>query len=152
MNGGEALENIIRGLEFSLVCNSPEGCKSASNITTVYSSIIVESCKKFVNDVSFGRNFLKSLRSALNYGYMGKSKGEKNGIIDIRREDIILLRDYEKIMGRHNIPEKYSLSGKLIPVKIVAHIPSGDRFIGCFSNSDSKAVIFGMSNYNRSYL
>ena len=151
MDDWKALENVVKGVEFSVVCNSPRESKSTADVVAIYSPVLNETCRKFFDDVSFGKNFRKSFRAASNYGYMGKSKGEKNGIIDIRAEDICLLEDYRRITEKFDIFGTYGCSKNAVPIKIVAHIPSGDRFIGCFDTLVNLAVIFGISNYNRSY-
>lgn len=148
MDEGEALENILNGVEFSIVSNSTE---NRPQMKITYSSIMHETCKDMLYNNSFRTCFQKSSKAAHNYGYIGKSKGKRNGIVDIRKEDKTLLQDYKAIMKKFNVQGRYNLSESITPVKIVAHIPTGDRFVGCKDNPTRSIVIFGMSNYKKRY-
>ena len=94
--------------------------------------------------------FSKLHRCAVTYGYRGYSAGKTNGIVDIKPTDGVLLRDCERFLTRECI-QKYGLSSNLKPVKVVAHVPNGNRFVGVFDmsprNGRHAVVILGVSNY-----
>lgn len=95
--------------------------------------------------------FSKLHRCAVTYGYRGYSAGKTNGIVDIKPTDSVLLRDCERFLTSELI-RKYGLSSNLKPVKVVAHVPNGNRFIGVLDrtqrNGRHVVVILGVSNYN----
>jgi hypothetical protein len=112
------------------------------------------------------RDANKLVKAATTYGYMGtgSESGGINGILKLHKGDVALLRQYNAFfdncsmsihakeflvdVGGFSDPENVS------PVKIVAHVPSGDRILGALgrepkgSRYDLRALFFTTGNYN----
>ena len=103
------------------------------------------------NNGRFVDEFAKFHKCATTYGYRGYSACKNNGIVDIKPTDTQLLNDYARLLTKEVI-QKYNLSNNLKPIKVVAHVPTGNRLIGVLDraqrNSRHTVVILGVSNYN----
>lgn len=103
------------------------------------------------NNGRFVDEFSKFHNCAKKYGYRGYSACKNNGIVDITQTNTQLLKDYARLLTKEVI-QKYNLSKNLKPVKIVAHVPNGNRLIGVLDrtqrNGRHTVVILGVSNYN----
>lgn len=92
-------------------------------------------------------------RVAVVHGYRGKSKMKHNGVVDIKSSDTELL----KAMGRFIISEHDFLLAATVNqtlranVKVVAHIPNGNRAIGLLYIHDTSReltlYLLGFANY-----
>ncbi len=111
----------------------------------------------FVQQISTNHNgrfleeFAKSHQAALAYGYVGASGGKQNGIVDItplpRNSDENLMRVCQKLLTPE-IVRKYKLPDSPQPVKIVAHVPSGNRLVGVLDKRQpSRVFILGIASY-----
>ena len=132
-----ALENLLSGIKTAFICNQLDEDRAKPIINVEFSPMLKETCRKFLDNDQFQIDFKKSVRTAMKYGYRGTSNGKKNGIIDIRSEDKPLIKDYSRIMNEFDVEKRYGLV-KPTPIKIVAHIPSGNRLIGCLDSSETE--------------
>ncbi len=95
---------------------------------------------------------IKKLEQAIEvHGYRGPSKKRHNGVVPIRPSDKELWKSIRKFKSL----EKVTLNGVniefMLDVKIVAHIPNGDRAIGSIykdSMNNLHLYLLGFSNYN----
>jgi hypothetical protein len=89
--------------------------------------------------------FLNSLR----YGYIGFSRGGRNGIVAITERDHKLFEDFERFKATERYNEIIQLEDLVDPigVKVVAHIPSGKRMVGLYSPTTNKAVFYAIGRY-----
>ncbi len=120
-----------------------------------------------LDEIIFDRKFLAELdvfpkkfpmdeihklrNAAIRHGYRGPSKGKHNGIVPIRPSDARLKADYDRLVSGLN-DDLQSLLENATPIKVVAHVPSGDRLIGAMykNNKGNHSVyILGMSNYSK---
>jgi hypothetical protein len=99
----------------------------------------------------FYEDLAKLHRCALTYGYRGRSGGKQNGIVDITPTNHSLLRAYENRLSQEVIQTYELLQENLHPVKVVAHVPHGNRLVGALDTTQGdfhKVVILCMANYN----
>lgn len=87
-------------------------------------------------------------KAAITHGYRGPSKHKNNGVVPIRSADTTLMAAFNEFIGE--LPE--GLQDKLedaTPVKVVAHVPSGNRLVGAMYQEDGKhkVYILGAANY-----
>ena len=86
--------------------------------------------EKFLDELksgSYNRTFTESERPKLQqaaevHGYRGPSKKKHNGVVPIRPSDKGLLKTLAKLTP---CPKGAT------PIKVVAHVPSGNRLVGC---------------------
>ena len=145
----ELIENNLK--QFEILSNKKIGGLSQYLILS-YADSFIEEAKKLKDNSRFKEEFKKFHKAAVTYGYIGFSSRKNNGIVDIKKTDIQLIKDYEKLLTQEVI-EKYNLNkANLQPVKIVAHVPNGNRLIGVLDKTESqgkmRVVILGISNYN----
>lgn len=102
--------------------------------------------KKFPND-----KIHKLRNAAIKHGYRGPSNGKRNGIVPIRPSDIQLLEDYKRSIS-NLAPDLQSMLKDAKPVKVVAHVPSGNRLIGAlYENEEGNRSVYivSISNYRK---
>lgn len=105
-----------------------------------------ENFMKLINERQFDDNFLNSEWPKLHqaaevHGYRGASKKKHNGIVPIRPSDTGLLKTLKRLTkSEKNI-------SNAIPIKVVAHVPSGNRLVG-YRFSDGSISIYGLANYD----
>ena len=113
-----------------------------------YSDSFVDCAK---NSKNFSKDFAKFHRCAIKYGYIGFSARKNNGIVDIKPGNTNLIKSYENLLTSKVIAQ-YGLSDNLKPVKVVAHVPNGNRLVGVLDKTAKNGyhivVILGLSNYN----
>lgn len=82
------------------------------------------------------------------HGYRGASSKKHNGVVVIRPSDKNLwkkLKEYSEIEKAHLNFNKFNYTA----IKVVAHVPAGDRLIGYMYKDDvDKLIILGVANYN----
>lgn len=82
------------------------------------------------------------------HGYYGPSSKKHNGVVPIRPTDKNLWKKLDKYteIEKSNLDfNKYNYTA----VKVVAHVPKGDRLIGYMYKDDAdKLIILGVANYN----
>ena len=96
--------------------------------------------------------YSRDLRDLVIYGYVGESKGGKNGLVVVSERD----RNFKGIVRKFNSP-KYSrfcsrigILGKnsnLTPVKAVTHRKNGERIVGVFDRDMREAVLYEIRQY-----
>lgn len=99
------------------------------------------------------KKLLKSYECALKYGFRGYSRGKKNGIFYIRKNDKGLITSVNNFIEqyKHEIIMDIDCSLEGLPIlekiKIVSHDPSGERIVGVLNNENSRAIFLGFGNY-----
>ncbi|MBD3304006.1 hypothetical protein GF343_02590 [Candidatus Woesearchaeota archaeon] len=120
------------------------------NVELFYSDSFVKFARAQKNS-RFKREVLKMHNCAVTYGYRGYSARKNNGIVDIKPTDAQLAKDVNRLLTPE-VVKSYDLSDDLKPVKVVAHVPNGNRLVGVLDNTPAenrhKVVILGVSNYN----
>lgn len=106
----------------------------------------------------------KSIKAAARYGYMGASRstGGVNGVLKLGNSDgdaelLAQLKKAERVLRVNDKLLDYGFSNPdgAEPVKIVAHIPSGDRILGYMQKEsqpgdyDLRALFVAVGNYRR---
>ena len=95
-----------------------------------------------INSGKFSKEFHtfewpKLQQAAEVHGYRGASKKKHNGIVPIRPSDKGLLKTLRRL-APHNTGQ---------PIKVVAHVPSGNRLVG-YRQTDGSVIIYGLANYS----
>ena len=98
----------------------------------------------------------KLFKAAELHGYCGISRGGKDGIFNILRPskkrdvggDVKLYAVYERLRAARGD----SLSEGGIPVKVVAHVPSGERLVGVHYPENGLTMILGLGDYEGNVL
>jgi hypothetical protein len=89
---------------------------------------------------------VKKLEQAADvHGYRGPSRKKHNGIVPIRPTDHELWKVYKKLLDSPDV-QTLTTGKTLVPVKVVAHVPSGNRLVGAMMNGE--LIILGMGNYS----
>jgi hypothetical protein len=148
--GKQVLEEIIAG---SAKPYEVISCKIVGNLSQYLDMYYADSFAEFAKTRNgrFVGEFSKFHNCAVTYGYRGYSARKNNGVVDIKQTDTQLLKDYALLLTKEVI-QKYNLSNNLKPVKVVAHVPNGNRLIGVLDRNPRDGrhifVILGLSNYN----
>lgn len=100
---------------------------------------------KLQENPPFGKKSLNALR----YGFVGVSRGGKSGITVITESDKRIWEQFQRFLDS---PEYDSLLeqeglGEVIGVKIVAHIPSGDRVLGLYDSLQKRVLFYDQGRY-----
>jgi hypothetical protein len=86
------------------------------------------------------------------HGYRGASKKKHNGVVNIKPNDIELLKAIEKYkLLEHELLDEAKNYVFFIDVKIVAHVMNGNRSIGSlYKNEHGELILYmlGFANYN----
>jgi len=100
---------------------------------------------KMQRDERKSKKFLNSLR----YGFIGVSSGGRNGITEITKRDRGIYRHSQRFKGsaQYEALLKDEELNDPLPVKVVAHVPSGDRMVGLYDKSGSKVVFYDVYRY-----
>lgn len=89
------------------------------------------------------------------HGYRGPSKKKHNGVVPIRPTDNQLWKALDKYKELESDKIELLINNgneHIADVKIVAHVTTGDRAIGCVykNNSDDLTLcVLGFANYNK---
>lgn len=91
------------------------------------------------------RKFLNSLR----YGYIGLSHGGRNGITAITERDHKIFSDFNRFRDTERYGSLLQLEELVNPigVKVVAHIPTGERMVGLLDVINEKVVFYEIGKY-----
>ena len=98
--------------------------------------------------------YYKDIRDLVLYGYVGNSRGGKNGLVVVPERD----RNFRGIVEKFNSPKYSNFCNKidifndnndLIPVKAVAHRKSGERMVGVFNRNTREAVLYDVRLYKK---
>jgi hypothetical protein len=104
----------------------------------------VKDCKQY--DTKFIMDDWPKLQQAAEvHNYRGPSKKKHNGIVPIRPSDKGLLKTLAKLSKEY----KWNIKIGQIPIKVVAHCPSGNRLVGYRYYDENKYCIhiLGLANY-----
>jgi len=87
------------------------------------------------------------------HGYRGASKLKHNGVVNIKPDDKELWKSLNKFKElEKQLLSKTTENGEtfLIDVKVVAHVPNGNRIIGSIYKKEEDLILYllGFSNYN----
>lgn len=85
------------------------------------------------------REAAKLLQAIQVHGYRGPSKKRHNGVVPIRPTDARMIKTL-----RRRLSERPDLAAGL-PVKVVAHVPTGNRLIGVLL--DGRVHLLGVERY-----
>ncbi len=94
-------------------------------------------------------NDLIKLEQAIEvHGYRGASKKKHNGVVPIKDSDTGLLKKYYQCLN--NYGDLLEVFKKGTPVKVVAHVPNGNRLIGCMVKVDGQLNLYvlDIANYS----
>lgn len=147
------LEGLIKGNTKPFRVASAQKIGSLSAFLELFYDSSFVSYAQANHSESFLREFAKFHNCATSYGYRGYSEGKRNGIVDIKPSDTQLLKDYQRLLTP-DVVKRYNLdTSNLTPVKVVAHVPNGNRVIGVLDKTERgghiTVVLLGMSNYGR---
>ena len=90
---------------------------------------------------------------AIRYGFRGYSRGNKNGVFLLRKEDEGLHRalDSTSPLDIMQVNQDLDMQGEgldsLLRVKIVWHQPDGKRAVGLYNPRNSRAIFLDFANY-----
>ena len=98
--------------------------------------------------------YAKDLNDLVLYGYIGKSRGGKNGLVAVPRRDTNLRGIVERFDSQRYIDFCSRLrifigDPNLTPVKVVTHRKNGERIVGVFSREDQRAVLYDTRKYSK---
>jgi|GEM_PF-5153110 len=97
--------------------------------------------------------FKRDMNSALTYGYIGRTRGGRNGIVDVTERDGNVAEHVSGFLGSRAGREfmgKYGLNpSNLSGVKIVVHRKSGRRVVGVWDRASNRFIFFGEASYKR---
>lgn len=95
----------------------------------------------------------RDIIALLTYGYIGNSRGGKNGLILIPERDQNLAGVVERFQERKYIgfceSINFNLKNTLYPVKIVTHRKSGERLVGVLDKNSMEAVLYDIRTYQK---
>jgi hypothetical protein len=92
---------------------------------------------KLFTDKPDEKELVKLTEAITIHGYRGASKKRHNGVVPIRPSDKQLLKDLKN--KTKNEPQKIqTLYQNCCKVKVVAHVPSGNRLVGYMYNINEK--------------
>lgn len=95
----------------------------------------------------------KPYECALKYGYRGFSKGGKNGIFLLRKQDGKLLSAIETLIEKNidvitrHLDCDVSSIADLHRIKVVYHESSGERMVGVMDVAAGSCIFLGFANY-----
>lgn len=104
----------------------------------------------FIDDL---QKIKKPWETALKYGFLGYSRGGRNGVFLLRKQDCGLLSDIEGLINKHalEIMQDLDCSMEDFPglsrVKIVCHEPGGSRVLGVMNKANGRAIFLGFGQY-----
>lgn len=104
----------------------------------------------FINDL---QKIKKPYEVALKYGFRGYSRGGRNGVFLVRKQDRGLLSDIENLVNKHapEIMQDLDCSmedfSRLSRVKIVYHEPGGSRVLGVMNEANARAIFLEFGQY-----
>jgi len=98
--------------------------------------------------------YRRDLEAVVTYGYMGGSRGGKNGIIRVSGRDTGLVGVAERLPTRRFVLalRRLGLSldpQSLIEVKVVTHRKNGERIVGVMDRSTGTVVLLETRSYGR---
>jgi len=87
------------------------------------------------------------------HGYRGASNYKHNGVVNIKPDDKELWKSLNKFKElEKQLLLKTAENGEtfLIDVKVVAHVPNGNRIVGSIYKKEEELILYllGFSNYN----
>lgn len=101
---------------------------------------------KIYDKVFLQKEWPKLEQAAQVHGYRGASKKKHNGVVPIRPTDKGLFKTLEKLVHKRS----FVIPQGAIPIKAVAHCPSGNRLVGYYWLEKEKynIRILGVANYS----
>lgn len=121
--------------------------KTEENVFITYCTDLI---REFIKN--YGK-IKKPNECALKYGFRGFSKGGKNGIFIVRKQDLNLIEAFDPLLDIHKsdiiqnldcFPEEVE---NLVKVKVVYHNTKGERLVGVMNNKNSRVILLGFENY-----
>lgn len=120
---------------------------SGPDITFTFSDPLL---KRFLKDT---HSLKKPYETAIKHGFLGYSKGGRNGIFYQRGNDRRLTNTTDSLAETHKqeVLEDLNISEKgldaLKKVKIVWHNPSGERVVGLYNHDNHRILFLGFASY-----
>ncbi len=97
--------------------------------------------------------YTRDISAVLTYGYVGYSKGGKNGIANITKRDQNLQREFNRFIDcRRGIDllAKYGIKPQsAFGVKVVVHRKNGRRIMGTMEKDKPKIILFEEGFYKK---
>ena len=166
--------NILQKIQFDKESfNLDSFIKATARYLNSYDNIpllVAESSPKFEHDkmrieIYFFDKLLKTicekkekysrdLRDLVIYGYIGQSRGGKNGLVLIPERDRNLSGIVEKFDSNRysDFCKRIGIFGEsksLSPVKVVTHRKNGERMVGVFNRTTKEAVLYETRSYSK---
>lgn len=146
----KVIDDIVGGGETVYLAQNTHRIPGLSDRVEIH---YAKSFKEFFKYEQFKRkDFPKLHNCAVTYGYRGHSERKQNGIVDIRKTDKYLLRDYQELLTESIIKEFELDKLTLQLVKVVAHCENGNRLVGVLDKTERDGclttVLLGVSNYS----
>ncbi len=91
--------------------------------------------------------------NALNHGFRGYSRGGKNGIFLLRKQDKALRQAFPSLLAEFGEEAEYVLScqreslASTRKVKLVWHNPRGARIVGLYNTSRERIFLLDYASY-----
>lgn len=108
-------------------------------------------CDQYQNNIlDVDNKDVQKLEQAIYvHGYRGASKKKHNGVVPIKDSDTKLLKKYYHSINKYD-EQMLEIFRKGTPVKVVAHVPNGNRLIGCMINDGPNLTlhILDIANYS----
>lgn len=138
------IQELLYFLDTYLARTRRETDMTENDVKIVYHSVLMNILstlsRKFRED-----EWPKLKQAAEVHGYRGPSRRKHNGIVPIRPTDKGLLKTLQKTTQNLISPDDRP---GLMPVKAVAHVPSGNRLVGYMDNRVGQIVFYAVANYN----
>ena len=101
--------------------------------------------RKLYDSLFLDQEWPKLQQAAEVHGYRGASKKKHNGIVPIRPTDKGLFKTLTKLTEKR----AFKIPPEAIPVKAVAHCPSGNRLVGYYWLIGTRKHVnfLGVANY-----
>jgi len=97
------------------------------------------------------RDYQRDINAIVTYGYLGRTRGGRNGITDITDRDGALMTKFLTIMsstfGREVLIEYNSKLEDIRGVKVVVHRKNGLRIFGFLNRDKNRIALLGESRY-----
>lgn len=128
----------------------PVGKTSSTTEDFMYFTFSDVLYRLFLDDV---QKIKKPYETALKYGFRGYSRGGRNGVFLLRRQDGGLLSDVERLVTMHasEIMQDLDCGMEDFPllsrVKIVCHEPGGSRVLGVMNQANGRTIFLGFGQY-----
>jgi hypothetical protein len=140
----DAVKEHIAGIGCEPVITVDSAPDNAHGATVYFEGHLM---KAIIRNPSHHKRFFNALR----YGYIGRTRGGRNGIVSVNLDSdshltakVLSFMDTDKgreLIGRRRISDPE-------PVKIVAHMMGGDRLVGFRDRTSGEVTLYDLLNYD----